>query len=347
MSGPAPFPQEEVRRRAEGSELWLLRAQRGSGLSPPLFGLLVGLLVAAVVGAAGLHPAIPARDLGSFAASGAFFGVSIGMICAIMPGVFSAAVRDTERLAPITQGTPEDLALLGRALVRMAPGHAARTGIVAALLGCAHGWLLGQWSLPLVPALLQTTGTVLMWIGMTACLAPLLMNAQLFASLGRQARPDLFRPELTAPFGSLALRPTLVIVGLQCAYPILFLGGDGSLAGATLLGVAAALASMTGMFFLPLRGIRQRLVALRRDTLVGLQERIEALDVVRRGIDAETDVDELRQLEQLLALRDRIAHASTWPLDIASARRVLIYVILPPLTWAAAALVEMGLDRAL
>ena len=51
-------------------------------------------------------------------------------------------------------------------------------------------------------------------------------------------------------------------------------------------------------------------------------------------------------MDTLLDMRERVAHAPGWPMDLAGVRRILLYVVLPPLTWAAAALVEMLIDSA-
>ena len=194
---------------------------------------------------------------------------------------------------------------------------------------------------------MQTLGTLVLWIAMMLSMTPLISNARLFDHLGRRAEPDLFDRSATAPFGNLALRPTLVVVGLQCADPILVVGGGESLASATLIGIAVSFVTMSGLFFLPLSGMRTRLREVRRARLAEVDARIAELRPGLRDFGAEVPLDRLTALEALLALRERIPRTSTWPLDVAGIRGVMIYVILPPLTWAAAAFVEMAIDRSL
>jgi len=43
----------------------------------------------------------------------------------------------------------------------------------------------------------------------------------------------------------------------------------------------------------------------------------------------------------LTDMRERVVQAPGWPLDLAGIPGILLYIVLPPLTWAAAALVEM------
>ena len=119
MSAAPPLLREADRRRADGRELWLLRAQRGSGLPAPAFGLAAGLATFAVTALPALAPDADRDRALAFVASGAFFGVSIGMIGAIMPGVFAAALEELERLRPILPDAPEDLALFRRARTRL------------------------------------------------------------------------------------------------------------------------------------------------------------------------------------------------------------------------------------
>jgi len=337
----------EVRRRADGVELWFLRVHRHTGLPPVTFGVLVAIAVAAFVASGALHPDIPSAAAASFVASGAFFGVSLGMIAGIMPRLIDAARADLARIAPLYPDGAESLALVERALPRLTPGRTVGLTIVGLIAGTAHAWLLGQWVLPWWPALAQTIGTLALWVAMMLSMTPLISNARLFDHLGRRAQPDLFDRSTTAPFGTLALRPTLVVVGLQCAYPILVVGGGDSLAGATLIGIAVSFVTMSGLFFMPLSGIRGRLREVQRARLAEVDARIAALRPSLPDFGPDTPLDRLTALEGLLALRERIQRTSTWPRDVAGIRGVMIYVILPPLTWAAAAFVEMAIDRSL
>lgn len=347
MTAPDALVGAEVGRRADGVELWFLRAHRRTGLPSIAFGLLVAFAVGALVASAALDPDVPSAATASFVASGAFFGVSVGMIAGIMPRLIDAARADLARLAPLFPNGRDDLETVGRALSRLTPGRTTALTLLGVSAGTMHAWLLGQWQLPWWPALVQTLGTLILWIAMMLSMAPLISNARLFDHLGRRAEPDLFDRSAVAPFGTLALRPTLVVVGLQCAYPILVVGGGDSLAGATLIGIAASFVTMSGLFFMPLSGIRERLREVQRARLAEVDARIAELRPSLRDFGTTAPLESLTALEALLGLRERILRTSTWPLDVAGIRGVMIYVILPPLTWAAAAFVEMAIDRSL
>ena len=339
--------EAETYRRADGVELWFLRIHRTTGLPPVAFGIAVAIAVTVFVASGALHPDIPSSEAKSFAASGAFFGVSLGVIAGIMPRLIDAARADLVRLAPLYPDEDASLAIISRALSRLTPGSTSGLTAIGAAAGFIHAWLLGQLALPWWPAIVQTLGTLALWIAMTLSMTPLIINARLFDRLGRHADPDLFDRSATAPFGNLALRPTLVLVGLQCAYPILVVGGGNSLAGATLIGIAVSFMTMSGLFFMPLTGIRARLREVRRARLAEVDARISELSGKLRNFGPAVPLDRLTDLEALLGLRERILRASTWPLDVDGIRGVLVYVVLPPLTWAAAAFVEMAIDRSL
>ena len=51
------------------------------------------------------------------------------------------------------------------------------------------------------------------------------------------------------------------------------------------------------------------------------------------------------RLETLLAHRDRLRAVRTWPLSTGLISRVLLYLVIPPLAWAGAAVVERMVDR--
>jgi len=59
------------------------------------------------------------------------------------------------------------------------------------------------------------------------------------------------------------------------------------------------------------------------------------------------DVDAWARLETLLAHRDRLQNLRLWPLSSGLLSRVGLYLVIPPLAWVAAAVVQRGVDRLL
>ena len=50
--------------------------------------------------------------------------------------------------------------------------------------------------------------------------------------------------------------------------------------------------------------------------------------------------EELTRLNDLLAYRREIAGVSEWPFDLGAMSRLGLYLVIPPLTWVGAALIE-------
>ena len=165
----------------------------------------------------------------------------------------------------------------------------------------------------------------------------LIGNAFTFSDLGAMAKPNLLLPASITPFGMAAVRPIIFIVGMLSAYSILLSTAP---LGPSLIGFLACMGSAFGLFFIPLRGIRKTIREEKQKAITALDHQIaECQDLT------SMDENELSSLDALLALRDRINAVSAWPLGLAGVKRVMIYVVIPPLTWSAAAIVEMLISQ--
>lgn len=339
MSEPTAL-ENSIEGRDDAPELWLLRTQQASRLPPAVFGVVCGVLVTTII----MSPAIftPVADLADVVASALFFGLSIGVLTGFTPYIFRGAVRDFRELLPVLDISESERARIEKGLTRFAmPTMWTMTGL-GALFGVGHSALLGLGALGGLVGTTQAFGTTMLWITMFWTIPPLLANADVFSLLGSRARPELTRPDRLAPFGATAMRPTLFVIAMLCAYPVLVLSTGQDFIGPSLIGFVASFASMFGLFFLPLRGIRRKIRETRKADLAEIDWRIDSL-----GKPSLDELERLRDLETLLVLRARVASAPTWPLDLAGLRRFLLYVVLPPLTWAAAAIVEMLIDQQL
>jgi hypothetical protein len=252
--------------------------------------------------------------------------------------VFTGAALDLRQLIPVLPEADINLEAASRALSRMSNHQLWLSLMIAVVSGVLHSWLLGYFSLPLIFAVPQCVSTLLLWICMFFTVPPLIQNAQLFSALGQVATPDLLRPSRHAAFGAAALRPALFLIGILCAYTLLFIGNDRPLEGAVWIGILVSVFPLIGIVALPLRGIRRRIRQQRQTTLSALDARLDAIT----GSDiAQANADDLFQLDAILDMRERVARAPAWPFDVAAIKRILLYIVLPPLTWAAAAIVEM------
>ncbi|EED33545.1 hypothetical protein NOR53_1952 [gamma proteobacterium NOR5-3] len=344
MAAAATELEEKLRARASAPELPILRLQRWSRLPSWAFGSLCGLLVACSQFSPALTTQLNAGLVNELLASALFFGTSIGILTGFSKPVLSGAAQDIRQLSGVLPWSASSLATASSALSRLASATVWRACMLGSALGIGHSFLLGNHLSPLEFATAQFGATILLWIAMFLTVPPLIINAALFSSLGQMARPDLLRPSRHAAFGTAALRPALLMTGLLSAYSLLFLGGDNPLDGPVVIGVIAGVVSLIGIVALPLRGIRRRIRAERQQTLRALDAR---LDRITQGDIAGADADTLFQLDAILDMRERVARAPAWPFDVHALKRMLFYTVLPPLTWAAAAIVEMMIDSLL
>jgi hypothetical protein len=83
------------------------------------------------------------------------------------------------------------------------------------------------------------------------------------------------------------------------------------------------------LFYLPVSGVHDGIREAKARRLEEIQSLIGAIDQ-----------SNVASLESLIAHRERILHLSAWPLDLSILSRVGFYLIIPPLAWVGAALVE-------
>jgi hypothetical protein len=181
-------------------------------------------------------------------------------------------------------------------------------------------------------------GTVLIWLTMTTVISALTKNALLFYRLGRDhLRIDLLNTRELLPLAWVAVISTLSMIGAQALFVLLAMDTHTSLA-AVLPGFMATTIPMLPLFMLPIWSAHQRLKIVKRDELKAIHARLER---AREGLDTPLEKPEkLAHLNDLLAYRREIMGISEWPFDLGAVSRLGLYLIIPPLTWVGAALIE-------
>ncbi len=308
------------------------------------FGIFIGLLILAGMMSPLLGVQTNRALFNDVLGSGLFFAISLGLIAGFSRSVFQGAAQDMRELGDVIPWPEDAVKSASDALSRLTRQQVWKALLLGFMAGVGHSYLLNLQSSSWQFALPQLIATILLWLAMFVTVPPLIMNALLFSSLGRIARPDLLRPSRHAAFGAAALRPALLLTSLLCAYALLFLGGENPLAGPVLIGVLGGLIPLVGIVAFPLRGIRRRIREQRAATLAALDTR---LDAITEGDIANADADALFQLDAVLDMRERVARAPAWPFDVDALKRILLFTVLPPLTWAAAAIVEIMIDSVL
>jgi len=183
----------------------------------------------------------------------------------------------------------------------------------------------------------MAVGPLPVWIFMFCATHALVDNARTFRRLARAVHIDLLDASPLTPFGRMAVTSTLVVIGSQALFPLMWLGEDTdpwtSIPG--LLGTSLALLYL---FFAAVWPLHQRLRATKREELVRLGREIRILRA--SSADPATDLT----LSPLLVYRREIADALEWPFDISIVARFALYLVIVPLTWIGAALIENLVD---
>lgn len=188
------------------------------------------------------------------------------------------------------------------------------------------------------PGALTAGGTLMVWVVMTTVIVMLLQQAMVFGRLGGDhVRVTLLSTRKLLPFARVAISSSLAVIGALALFPLINLEGGLDLAE-SVPGAVAILGPLVIIFVIPVWPLHQRLVRLKQQELAALHERIEAVLEAPGGVKiAAGDIDTLLPL---LTYRREISQQSTWPFDVGNITTLLFYLVIPPLTWVGAALIE-------
>jgi hypothetical protein len=218
-----------------------------------------------------------------------------------------------------------------------------------ALLGFIHmsfirGSALGTVSGALADqsGFVSTLGAIVVWIIMTTVISMLVQQAVVFARLGAyHVQVTLLSNHKLLPFARVSISASLAIIGALALFPLIGIESGMNLME-SLPGAIATLVPLLALFIVPVWPIHRRLVATKQQQLASVNDRIETR--LRAGDSFFPEAEVLEELAPLLLYRREIAQVSTWPFDGGNVSRLLFYLIIPPLTWAGAALIENLVD---
>jgi hypothetical protein len=182
----------------------------------------------------------------------------------------------------------------------------------------------------------MVANTAVVWIVMTSAIFALIHNARMFNRLARRVSVDLLHTELLTPFGRVAVISTLALIGAQAAFPLLWLNSE---LLTSLPGLIATAVPMVFLFLLPVWPVHRAIAAAKAAEL----ERIGQL-IDQFGSTPPETAEGFARLNPLLVYRREVAEVSEWPFNTSIMTRLCFYLIIPPLTWIGAALIENVVD---
>ncbi len=190
-------------------------------------------------------------------------------------------------------------------------------------------------------ALSISLGQIFLWTVIGNVLCVRVIAANVFAHLGEKLPVDVLRLGRLRPLARNGVLDAAIVMGALLFAPLQSLDFEFR-PGNYRFALLVATPSLAFYLIWPLRLVHRRIRADRDARLARVEEQLDAI-----GDRAAESSEGTVRLEQLLAHRDRLADARTWPLDLRLLTRVLVYVIIPPIAWALAALVERAIDTLL
>lgn len=215
------------------------------------------------------------------------------------------------------------------------------------LLGSLLFWLIQSWFLAGglsgmrysltsgIESALMALGALPVWIVVSLVIQALINNAHLFRELARAVPVDVLHTKGLMAFGRMAVSAVLVVVGTQASFSIMFFGGvDTPWAWGP--GLLLTSAAMGYLLLGPVLPLHRRLKLAKAESLNQLESEIRATG----GLDKLSDPEQRRALSELLVVREELRRLPEWPFDMDLLARLGIYLIIVPLTWVGAALIE-------
>lgn len=272
------------------------------------------------------------------------------LLAGYLPAAFLAVIRGGKRTVFALQGaldcTQQECGALADS-IRFSPGGLA----AAALIGLAVAFT-GPYIVPPVPL---TPWNPMTWspeVAWHRVLGPFMAvwGAMLFYAIVSVSRRmsrlaielksiDLFDLNPLLPFTQQGLGNALLLMGFVAISGLMILTETGFGRMALVLGtVILAVAGMA--LVLPLRGVHRRITQAKDAELEWVEAKLsEQREVLKSGADRTSG-----DLSDLAAYRDLVRAVRDWPMNTSSYVRFAVYLLIPAVSWAAAALVERFVD---
>ena len=232
--------------------------------------------------------------------------------------------------------------------MRLSITHKSLTWVGMTLTVATGLWLFQSWLLSgslsnmltqiaASPAsFLNSSIPLLVWMTMTTAIAGLTENARVFRQLTFNIDINLLNTNALTPVGRMAVSSTLMVIGAQASFSIMWLGGSTD-PWTTIPGLLTTSAALVYLIIAPVWPLHQAIKRAKAEEIALVQTQINTYRRMRQTQD-------YADITPLLTYRREISRLSEWPLDISVITRLGLYLIIIPLTWVGAALIENVVD---
>lgn len=187
-------------------------------------------------------------------------------------------------------------------------------------------------------------GSFLVWIVVSVSVAVLFVISFKFAALARLVTVDLFDTGRLVSFAHLASALALAMVGAQAALPLMLI--QGFTVSAFLPGWLGLFIPMLLLMAIPMWAVHKRIVHAKQEEIRRINKAVSDTAAAHDFPDGKGDpARKTEALMPLLVYRRELQSVSEWPFDLNFYTRVLLYLLIPPLTWFGAAVIEVGIER--
>jgi hypothetical protein len=140
-----------------------------------------------------------------------------------------------------------------------------------------------------------------------------------------------------------AVSSSLALIGSLALYPLLSI--DESISVLTALpGLVSTVVPMIAILLLPMWPVHKLIKTKKAQEISRLNAQLDSLESSAGQL---LDHSRIEKINNLLDHRQHVQRVSDWPLDIGALSQLAFYLIIPPLTWVGAALIENIVDALL
>jgi hypothetical protein len=271
-----------------------------------------------------------------------FFCVVIAYVIPVFHLITAHTVKAFDEITPYLTLDTASRDSLRRSISHKSPSWLSLTLFIATGFWLLQSWLLSGsvssmgYQLMESPAhFLSAVIPLLVWLTITTAYSCLIDNSRMFRQITFNMEIDLLNTNALTPVGRMAVSSTLMVIGTQASFSIMWLGGSVN-PWTTIPGLLTTSAALIYLFVAPVWPLH---TALRR-------AKIQETALVQAKINTYKlrQVQDYADITPLLAYRREISNVHEWPLDIGVVTRFGLYLILVPLTWVGAALIERAVD---